>query len=179
MDGVGQGGIAADRTDWVARVRAMGSTISGAADEVERLRELPRALTLALAEAGLFRLLQPRELGGGELTPMEFAETMGEIAYHDASTAWCVGQGNGCGACAAFLEPAVAREIFGPADGILAWGPPSGSAEVKKVAGGYRLTGTWAFASGSHNASWLGAHIFERDADGAPLRRADGGTVLR
>ncbi|HWB49593.1 MAG TPA: acyl-CoA dehydrogenase family protein [Stellaceae bacterium] len=179
MDGVSQDHSVTDAVDWVARARSMGPTIAAAADEVERLRELPRPLTLALAEAGLFRLLQPRELGGGELTPMEFADTMGEIAYHDASTAWCVGQGNGCGACAAFLDPAVAREIFGPADGILAWGPPSAAATVKKVTGGYRLTGTWAFASGSHNASWLGAHIFEREADGAALRRADGGTVLR
>jgi alkylation response protein AidB-like acyl-CoA dehydrogenase len=179
MDDISQGRRIGERIDWVARARAMGPTIAAAADEIEQLRELPRSLTLALAEAGLFRLLQPRELGGGELTPMEFADTMGEIAYRDASTAWCVGQGNGCGACAAFLEPAAAQEIFGPADGILAWGPPSGSADVKKVPGGYRLTGTWAFASGSHNASWLGAHIFERDANGAPLRRADGGTVLR
>jgi len=173
MDGVSQ-----NATDWVARARSLGPTIEAAADEIERLRELPRSLTLALAEAGLFRLLQPRELGGGELTPMEFADVMGEIASHDASTAWCVGQGNGCGAASAFLPPEVAREIFGPVDGILAWGPPS-DAEVKKVPGGYRLTGTWAFASGSHNASWLGAHIVERGADGNPVRRADGGTVLR
>lgn len=176
MDGISQ--EPADRIDWVARARALGPTIAAAADEVERLRELPCTLTLALAEAGLFRLLQPRELGGGELTPMEFSEVMGEIAYHDASTAWCVGQGNGCGAAAAFLAPEVAREIFGPVDGILAWGPPA-NPEVRKVPGGWRLTGTWNFASGSHNASWLGAHIVERGADGAPLRRADGGTVLR
>jgi indole-3-acetate monooxygenase len=174
MDGVSREGA-----DWVARARALRPAIAAAADEVERLRELPRPLTLALAEAGLFRLLQPRELDGGELTPMEFAETMGEIASHDASTAWCVGQGNGCGVAAAFLAPGVAREIFGPVDGIVAWGPPSGAAVVKKVPGGYRLTGSWSFASGSHNASWLGAHVFERGADGAPLRRADGGTVLR
>ncbi len=179
MDGVSQERPARDRIDWVARARSLGPTIAAASDEVERLRELPRSLTLALAEAELFRLLQPRELGGGELTPMEFAEVMGEIASHDASTAWCVGQGNGCGAAAAYLDPAVAREIFGPADGIVAWGPPSGAAEVKKVPGGYRLTGHWAFASGSHNASWLGAHIFERGPDGAPLKRIDGGTVLR
>lgn len=178
MDGASQERIAEDRIDWVARARSLGATIAAAADEVERLRELPRALTLALAEAGLFRLLQPRELGGGELTPMEFSEVMGEIAYHDASTAWCVGQGNGCGAAAAFLAPEVAHEIFGPLDGILAWGPPA-NPQVKKVPGGWRLTGTWNFASGSHNASWLGAHIVERGADGAPLRRADGGTVLR
>ena len=178
MDGVSQDRAARDRIDWVARARSLGPTIAAAGDEIERLRELPRPLTLALAEAGLFRLLQPRELGGGEVTPMEFAEVMGEIAGYDASTAWCVGQGNGCGAAAAYLDPAVAREIFGPVDGILAWGPPS-NADVRKVPGGYRLTGTWNFASGSHNASWLGAHIVERGADGAPLHRADGGSVLR
>jgi alkylation response protein AidB-like acyl-CoA dehydrogenase len=174
MDGPGQ-----ERIDWVARARALGPTIAAAGGEVERLRGLPRPLTLALAEAGLFRLLQPRELGGGEQSPMEFAETMGEIAYYDASTAWCVGQGNGCGAAAAFLDPAVAREIFGPDDGIVAWGPPSGDATAKKVPGGWRLTGSWAFASGSHNASWFGAHIFEPGADGKPIRRADGGLTLR
>jgi indole-3-acetate monooxygenase len=173
MDGVSQ-----DHVDWVARARALGPAIAASADEVEKLRELPRSLTLTLAEAGLFRLLQPRALGGGELTPMEFSDVMGEVAYHDASTAWCVGQGNGCGLAAAFLDPAVAREIFGAVDGILAWGPP-GNPEVKKVPGGYRLTGTWAFASGSHNASWLGAHILERGADGTPVKRDDGGTVLR
>lgn len=173
MDGVGQ-----DRADYVARARALGPLISAAGDETERGRELPRSLVLALAEQGLFRLLQPRALGGAELTPMEFAEVMGEIARYDASTAWCVGQGNGCGVAAAFLDPGVAREIFGPVDGIVAWGPPS-NAEVKKVPGGYRVTGSWSFASGSHNASWFGAHIVERRADGSPIRRADGGTVLR
>jgi alkylation response protein AidB-like acyl-CoA dehydrogenase len=106
MDGIGQ-----DRTDYMARAKALGPTIVAAADEVERERELPPALVATLTSAGLFRLLQPRELGG-ELTPMEFAEAMGEIASYDASTAWCVGQGNGCGMAAAFLDPAVAQEIF-------------------------------------------------------------------
>ncbi|HEV2188331.1 MAG TPA: acyl-CoA dehydrogenase family protein [Stellaceae bacterium] len=174
MDGIGQ-----DRLDYVARAKALGPAIATAADDVEKGRELPRALVSALTGAGLFRLLQPRELGGAELTPMEFAETMGEIASHDASTAWCVGQGNGCGMASAFLDPAVAREIFGPDDGILAWGPPSSSAEARKVPGGWRLTGSWSFASGSHNATWLGAHILERGADGEPVRRPDGGTILR
>ena len=174
MDGIGQ-----ERLDYVTRAKALGPAIAAAADEVEKGRELPPALVSALTGAGLFRLLQPRALGGAELTPMEFAEIMGEIASHDASTAWCVGQGNGCGMAAAFLEPAVAREIFGPDNGILAWGPPSNSAEVRKVPGGYRITGSWSFASGSHNATWLGAHIVEQGAGGKPLRRADGGTILR
>ncbi|HWD58165.1 MAG TPA: acyl-CoA dehydrogenase family protein [Stellaceae bacterium] len=183
MDGVSQDRpgreTAEERIDWIARVRALGPAISAAAEEVERLRELPRPLVTTLAEAGLFRLLQPSDMGGGEVTPMDFAEIMGAVAFHDASTAWCVGQGNGCGAAAAYLAPEVAREIFGPDDGIVAWGPPSGAAKVTRVPGGYRLTGSWSFASGSHNASWFGAHIFEPGLDGKPIRRADGGTILR
>lgn len=40
---------------------------------------------------------------------------------------------------AAYLEPAVAKDIFGPDDGILAWGP--GPATIERVRGGYRLSG--------------------------------------
>jgi alkylation response protein AidB-like acyl-CoA dehydrogenase len=84
------------------------------------------------------------------------------ISSIDASTAWVVCQSNGCSTSAAYLPPAVAQEMFGTVDGILAWGPP-GPFEAIPVEGGYRVTGTWRFASGSQNATWLGAHI--RTAD--------------
>jgi alkylation response protein AidB-like acyl-CoA dehydrogenase len=60
---------------------------------------------------------------------------------------------------AAYLGEEAAREIFGPATGILAWGPPGAPYEAHPVEGGYRISGTWRFASGSHHASWLGAHM--------------------
>ena len=60
---------------------------------------------------------------------------------------------------AAYLDPRVAREIFGPVDGILAWGPPGAPYEAEPVPGGYCISGTWRFASGSQNATWLGAHM--------------------
>jgi len=170
-------GWAQNAPDYVARARALGPAIAAAADDTERGRELPAPLVSTLAANGLFRLLQPSALGGAELTPMQFAEVMEELAKWDASTAWCLGQGNGCGAAAAYLDPAVAREIFGPDDGIVAWGPPSGSAEAKKVPGGYRLTGSWSFASGSHNATWFGAPYLRarrrRCAAAAGRRRHD------
>jgi alkylation response protein AidB-like acyl-CoA dehydrogenase len=60
---------------------------------------------------------------------------------------------------AAYLSPEVAREIFGPPTGILAWGPPGAPFEAQPVDGGYRISGKWRFASGSHHATWLGAHM--------------------
>jgi alkylation response protein AidB-like acyl-CoA dehydrogenase len=167
-----------DSPDYVARACALGPELAAAADDIERNRELPAPIISALIENGLFRLLQPRALGGAELDPMTYIRLIEEIARHDASTGWCVEQANGCSMAAAFLDPEVALEIFGPRDGIVAWGPV-GPAELRVVPGGFRLTGAWNFASGSHHASWLGAHVVAVGPDGAPLRRPDGAEILR
>jgi hypothetical protein len=103
-----------DGPDYVARARSLGSLLAAAADEIERHRELPAAIVSALIDNGLFRLLQPRALGGAELDPMTYIRVVEEIASHDASTGWCVEQANGCSMVAAFLDPAIAQEIFGP-----------------------------------------------------------------
>jgi indole-3-acetate monooxygenase len=95
---------------------------------------------------------------------VSYVQVVEEVASHDASTAWCLGQNNGSSMTAAYLDPAVAKEIFGPDDGILAWGP--GPATIDRVTGGYRLTGNWSFATGSHHATWFGAHVPEPDGSG-------------
>jgi alkylation response protein AidB-like acyl-CoA dehydrogenase len=163
--------------DPLARARALAPAIAAAADAIERNREVPRKIADALIEAGFYRLLLPRSLGGAELPPPAYVPIIEEIAKADASTAWCLNQANGCAMTAAYLDPATAREIFGPETGILAWGPGPGAARV--VPGGYRVTATWSFASGSHNASWLGAHVPIIEADGAPRRNPDGSPVIR
>jgi alkylation response protein AidB-like acyl-CoA dehydrogenase len=162
----------------IRRARELGPELETAADEIERCRELPEPIVAALIEHGLFRLLLPRALSGAELCPAVYVEVIEEVAKHDASTAWCLGQACGCTMTAAYLDPEVAREIFGGKRGIVAWGPP-GPAEARVVPGGYRLSGTWSFASGSHHASWLGAHVPILAADGAPQLRPDGGPVMR
>jgi alkylation response protein AidB-like acyl-CoA dehydrogenase len=164
--------------DYVERARQLGPMIEAAGDEIERHRDLPEPLVAALVERGLFRLLLPRSLGGAELPPPSYVPVIEEIAKHDASVAWCLGQACGCTMTAAHLAPEVAREIFGGNRGIVAWGPP-GPAEARMAPGGYRLTGTWSFASGSHHASWLGAHVAVFAEDGTPRLRPDGSPVFR
>ena len=60
------------------------------------------------------------------------------------------------------LNRSIEREVLPVAQhygmGILAWGPP-GPYEAIPAEGGYRITGTWRFASGSQNATYLGAHM--------------------
>src|SRR5262249_60874940 len=114
---------------------------------------------------------------GAELLPAQYIPIIERIAEIDASTAWCINQNSGCSMTAALLAPEIAREIFGGPRGILAWGPGPGEARI--APGGYRVTASWSFASGSHDASWLGAHVPIIREDGAPLQRPDGGPVVR
>src|SRR6266436_5482310 len=130
------------------RVASLHPQDDATAEEIERRRELPEPIVEALIERGLFRLLLPRSLGGAELRPAVYFEVIEEVAKHDASTAWCLGQACGCTMTAAYLDPAVAREIFGGRHGIVAWGPPGAGGAARTVPGGYRLIGTWSFASG-------------------------------
>lgn len=143
----------------VARALALHPLLKQEGDEVNRRRELTPAIVTALKEGNFFRMLQPRSIGGMELKPSDFARVTEAISAADGSTAWVVCQSNGCSMSAAYLDPKVAKEMFGPIDGILAWGPPGAPFEAERVEGGYCISGTWRFASGSQNATWLGAHM--------------------
>jgi alkylation response protein AidB-like acyl-CoA dehydrogenase len=163
--------------DYLQQARDVAPELAAAAAEIECRRELPEPVVAALAERGFFRLLLPRSLGGAELLPASFVPVIEEIAKADASTAWCLNQASGCSMTAAYLDPAAACEIFGGPRGILAWGP--GPGKSRAVDGGYRVTATFSFASGSHNATWLGCHVPVVEADGTPRLNPDGSPVVR
>jgi alkylation response protein AidB-like acyl-CoA dehydrogenase len=150
--------------EYLERARAFVPQLAAAAPEIERQRELPEAVVAAMVERDFFRMLLPRSIGGTELSPGPYVRVVEEIAKGDASAAWCLNQGAGCSMTAAYLDPAAAKEVFGGPRGILAWGPGPGSARI--VEGGYRVTATWSFASGSHNATWLGCHVPIYDENG-------------
>jgi alkylation response protein AidB-like acyl-CoA dehydrogenase len=163
--------------EYLERARAFVPELAAAAPEIERQRELPEPVVAAMVERGFFRMLLPRSLGGAELLPAPYVRVVEEIAKGDASAAWCLNQGAGCSMTAAYLDPAAAKEVFGGPRGILAWGPGPGKARI--VEGGYRVTATWSFASGSHNATWLGCHVPIYDENGAQLLHPDGSPVIR
>jgi alkylation response protein AidB-like acyl-CoA dehydrogenase len=157
----------------LAAAQAQAPRIRAAADEGERERRLPAALVDAMCAAGLFRMLVPHSLGGGEADLATFARVVEAVAGADGSTGWCLAQAAGASTVAAFLEPAAAREIFGDPRAVLAQGPGA-DARAVVVDGGYRLTGRWAFASGCMHATWLHGSAMLYEADGSPRRTADG-----
>lgn len=164
--------------DYVERARQLQPIIAAAAPRIQENRELPPDLVDALHESELYRLLIPRSCNGVELELPAFVETMETVAKADASTAWCLSQAAGCALAAAYAEPATAQEIFGDRKGVLAWGPPAGKTQAVEVEGGYRVSGTWQFASGSRHATWMGAKGPVFDSKGNMAMEKDGKTPM-
>jgi len=164
--------------DYLARIRDLGPAIAAASEQGERDRKLSPDLMAQLHEAGLFRLLLPKPFNGGEIAPTLFFEVMEEAARHDASTAWCLCQGNGCTMAAAYLDAGVAAEIWSDNPRtVLAWGPGPGKGVVD--GDGYQVTGKWSFASGGRHATWLGAHVKIFEKDGSPRMLPNGNQAER
>jgi indole-3-acetate monooxygenase len=157
---------------------ALVPLIEAAAGRIEAERRIVPEVVAALHEAGLFHMLLPASLGGGASDIVAFNQVIETIATADASTAWCLAQQVASTQAAGFLDAKVAREVFGPPDGAVAWGPPSGAKAVV-TDGGYIVNGKWRFASGSGHCPWIGGHCAVIEADGKPRLDAHGRPVLR
>jgi indole-3-acetate monooxygenase len=166
--------------DCLANARGLAPRIAAAAPRIESGRELPRDVVDALHEARLFRMLVPRSLGGEEVSPIVFMQTIEELAKADASTAWCVAQTSVCSTIARSLKPQTGTRIFkDDPRGVLAWGPSTSKANAIAAPGGFRVTGEWPFASGSRHATWLAAHAMIHEPDGALRRDANGDPIQK
>jgi alkylation response protein AidB-like acyl-CoA dehydrogenase len=158
--------------------RKLAPQIRSAAEEIEAARELPRPLFEAIADAGMFHLILPRAIGGGELDLPTYIQVIEELGKADASTAWAVNQGAVFGSYAARMPRAGARAIWiDPPRAVVANSPaPTCTAVV--VPGGYRVTGRQGFSTGCRHATWVAAHstVVENgqkriDTNGAPEAR--------
>ncbi len=169
----------AGAVDWVARAEAIAPVVAAGANSAQASRQVAAEVMEAMHEAELFRIALPRGLGGAETDPMTIIRVVEAVSAADASAGWCLAQGIGCTLAAAFLDPEVAREIYGDPRAVVAWGPNTTPARAVCVAGGYRVTGRWVFASGSRHASWMGGHCHVYDDESTPRLNEAGRPVER
>jgi indole-3-acetate monooxygenase len=128
-----------------------------AGDRAEAERNLPSAAMGTLRELGAFWLKTPAELGGTPLDPLDFCDVLEEFAYTDGATAWAVMVGNGgTGTAGGWLPDTGAQQVFAPGRPCpLVMGTPGPRGTGRPAAGGYVVSGQWAFASGCSHADWL------------------------
>jgi indole-3-acetate monooxygenase len=162
----------------VRRAVALGERIAAASDEIESTRRIPEPLLTDLHNARLFRLLLPRSVGGEQVEPGTYFDATEAISRYDASVGWNMFVANSSALIAPFLEPETARIIFTNPRTIVAWGPPN-ACLADAVAGGYRISGRWDFASGCRQANWIGVHAQVREANGALRQNRLGRPTVR
>jgi alkylation response protein AidB-like acyl-CoA dehydrogenase len=168
-----------ERDALIARVNALAETTAVLADTMEQDRHMPAGLARALADTGMYRTLRPEAIGGLECDPALALQAFEAAGRIEASLGWCSMIGATSGIYSAYLDPTVAREVYGEGNEVLTAGvfAPMGQAQVD--GGDYLVSGHWKWASGSRNCQWLngGCTVLENGAlrklpNGAPEIRA-------
>ncbi len=137
--------------------RSIEPTALAEAGPSERRRTLTEPLVRALWESGLMQFMNPREAGGSEPGMAELIETWVELARQDGSLGW-IGIANLPSTCfaAAYLPDEGFEEVFTARGNRVTMGGqffPNGTGAT--VDGGYRLTGSWQFGSGTGHSTYV------------------------
>lgn len=139
----------------VKRARDLVPTLRERAGETEKLRQLPDETMADLHRLGLLKYYQPKMFGGYEMDWGAHSEIAYELARGCTSTAWiqCVVGAHTWMAARFGME--AQKEMFADPDVLIATAFAGGrDVEVKKVDGGYILSGEWSFASGLSHSGW-------------------------
>ena len=72
----------------IARARGSDSALARSRARTEELRRLPPETERDLHESGLFRIVQPKRVGGSELDYVALVDCADAIGQADASVAW-------------------------------------------------------------------------------------------
>jgi len=147
--------------------------IRGHAAALEQGR-IPPPLIEALDDAGVFKAMLPREVGGLEADPVEWLALIEELARINASVGWMAFIQSGVGLT--FLDPERFERFRARGGGrlILAMNLGRMAGKAVRVEGGYRISGRWPFASGAPFATWLGGLSVVCDEAGTPVPDAGG-----
>jgi 3-hydroxy-9,10-secoandrosta-1,3,5(10)-triene-9,17-dione monooxygenase len=119
----------------------------------EAQRQLPDDTVRDLRAGGFLRALQPRCHGGLELSFPEFFETVMELGAGCMSTGWTSVVLNSAWLVAGFADEAQ-RDAWADQPDAVVGSVLAPSPEVRRVRGGYRISGRWPFSSGIVHADW-------------------------
>lgn len=143
------------RNALIAKAASFKDLLKQSAREIDDIRRVPDHIIDALSEAGLFKLSIPKRYGGEEAdirTIIDVAATLGESC---GSTAWVVTLINTVGIGVGMLPERTQGEVWGANPNARVAGVFSPRGESRRVDGGYQLSGTWYYGSGTLHSDWV------------------------
>ncbi|WP_063008527.1 oxidoreductase [Nocardia kruczakiae] len=151
--------------DVLARIKDSAPLIRKNAADGESARRVSDETIDALKQAGAFRMLVPRRLGGLESSSRALLDVTSAIAEADGGAAWVVMLSNTNAWLAALKGGSDLEEMYAASPDLIVAGVLAPSGKVRKVPGGYRVSGRWPYASASLHADWAtnGALLVDDD----------------
>jgi alkylation response protein AidB-like acyl-CoA dehydrogenase len=165
---------AVDADELIRRATELQPLLARNAAQAEADRRIPEENIEAIRDAGLFKLMIPKRLGGYETTIKTQLEVTAALGEACGSTAWVVALTNVCAWFTGLFCDQAQRDVFGADPDARVAGVFAPSTGVEKVDGGYRVSGKWAWSSGSLHATWAYVGVLQLGPEG-PI---DMGVVL-
>jgi 3-hydroxy-9,10-secoandrosta-1,3,5(10)-triene-9,17-dione monooxygenase len=169
----GRSGAAPNYAELAARAEALIPVLRERAARAEELRRLPDETIADLHESGLFRVLQPKRVGGSELPFRALVELVAIIARGDGSTAWVLANLAAHHWLFGMWPKQAQDEVWGQSpDNLIGSALIFPRGRAQRAEGGYRLTGRWPFSSGVDAASWnlIGGIVQDEEGGGSGPR---------
>src|SRR5580704_1867678 len=139
----------------VARAEALIPQLSARASKTEELRRLPPETERELHEAGLFRIMQPKRVGGSEFDYVALVDCADVLGQGDASVAWNFANLASHHWMLGMFDKRAQDEVWSKdANTLIASSFIFPAGRARKVDGGYVLRGSWPFSSGVQSCEW-------------------------
>ncbi|MDR6707601.1 MULTISPECIES: acyl-CoA dehydrogenase family protein [unclassified Novosphingobium] len=154
--------------DLVKRAADMIPVLREREAETRRNGQVSDQTIQEFVDAGFYRVLQPKAYGGYELSPKVYVDIARQLALGCMASAWVYGVVAVHNWQMALFDDRAAQDVWGADNSVRISSSYMPVGKVERVEGGYRLSGRWAFSSGSHHCDWviLGANVPRED--GAP-----------
>jgi 3-hydroxy-9,10-secoandrosta-1,3,5(10)-triene-9,17-dione monooxygenase len=158
----------------LARAAALVPQLRDRAARTEELRRLPPETERDLHEAGLFRVVQPKRVGGSEFDYVALVDCADALGQGDASVAWNFANLASHHWMLGMFDRRAQDEVWNKdANALIASSFIFPAGRAHKVDGGYVLRGSWPFSSGVESCEWnMLASVVSSDdeADGIQYR---------
>lgn len=151
------------------RIEEMADYLVGQAEEADSLGRLPDETTKRLKETGVVRMLQPKQYGGSESSPVEFFERVLQVGALSGSTGWVTGVVGIHPFEIGQADLQVQEEIWGEDPDIWVASPYAPMGRARRVEGGYVFSGHWSFSSGTDHCEWIVLGGLIADGNGRPI----------
>ena len=144
-------------THYRIRAKDVAAIADQFADEGDRAGRLSQPVVEALHREGLLGMWVPRSVPrGSELDVLSSLEVIENVSYGDPSTGWVLMAASlAIGTGAAYLESSAVDELFGGTALPVIAGQGTRPGTAVPVSGGFRLSGSWSFASGIKHATHI------------------------